>query len=339
MKLKNFLFFIIAVFTSLAIIYSCEIYELPSYKMMDIGSYNRDMAITDMQKFVENISAYAKGLKTGFIVIPQNGSELIYNETDKSLGVRSSYINAIDGVGIEELFYDWQGKKITDDARLNRLIKIKTDYSLPIMVSDYVRNTVPQSSIDLNEVHGFLAFPRINGNYDYFYHYIINETTPPPKVNTNNITNLSDAKNYLYVINTDKFSSKSDMITKISKTNYDVLIIDLFYEKTPLSIADINSLRTKLNGGHRLVIAYINIGAAETFRYYWKGNPPYLVKPYGGGYTDEYYAGFWTNDWQEIIFNNGESLNDSSYIKQIIDAGFDGIYMDNVEAYLQIPKK
>jgi cysteinyl-tRNA synthetase len=37
---------------------------------------------------------------------------------------------------------------------------------------------------------------------------------------------------------------------------------------------------------------------------------------------------FWKDDWQEIIYGN-----EDSYIKKIIDAGFDGAYLDNVEAY------
>ena len=114
--------------------------------------------------------------------------------------------------------------------------------------------------------------------------------------------------------------------------------MDLFYEKSILTPAEIQSLKIKSNGGSRLLVAYINIGAAETFRYYWKGNPPYLVKPYGEGYADEYITGYWTPEWQKIIFNEGDTADpeDNSYIKKIINAGFDGAYLDNLDSYKRI---
>lgn len=62
------------------------------------------------------------------------------------------------------------------------------------------------------------------------------------------------------------------MINAISATNYDVVLVDLFFEETEFTISEINQLKIKANGGQRLVISYINIGSAEKFRYYWKKN-------------------------------------------------------------------
>ncbi|MDX9931725.1 MAG: endo alpha-1,4 polygalactosaminidase, partial [Bacteroidales bacterium] len=86
------------------------------------------------------------------------------------------------------------------------------------------------------------------------------------------------------------------------------------------------------NGAQRLVIAYMNIGSAENYRYYWQDdwklhNPNWIKKKYEG-YDDEFWVEFWNEDWQKIIFGNNDS-----YTKKIIDAGFDGAYLDNVEAY------
>jgi cysteinyl-tRNA synthetase len=80
------------------------------------------------------------------------------------------------------------------------------------------------------------------------------------------------------------------------------------------------------------VISYINIGAAENFRYYWKEDwklhePDWLAKPYEG-YEDEIWVNYWDGAWQDIIYGN-----DGSYMKKIVDAGFDGAYLDNTEAY------
>jgi len=122
------------------------------------------------------------------------------------------------------------------------------------------------------------------------------------------------------------------MINAISATNFDVVLIDLDFNEETLTSAEISQLKTKLNGAKRIVISYINVGAAENWRYYWKKkwntiHPLWMKKKYEG-YKDERWVKFWKKDWQEIIYGN-----DNSYIKKIINAGFDGAYLDNVEAF------
>ncbi len=104
------------------------------------------------------------------------------------------------------------------------------------------------------------------------------------------------------------------------------------YLSFPYSKKEIEKLQTKKNGKKRLVISYLNIGAAENWRNYWQsdwklGNPKWLKKNYKG-YDNEIYVQFWEPAWQKIIFGN-----DDSYLKKIVDAGFDGVFLDNVEAY------
>jgi|GEM_PF-2208311 len=60
------------------------------------------------------------------------------------------------------------------------------------------------------------------------------------------------------------------MINAISSTNFDVVLIDLFFMGIAFASSEINQLKRKVNGGQRLVISYINIDAAEKFHYYWK---------------------------------------------------------------------
>jgi len=55
---------------------------------------------------------------------------------------------------------------------------------------------------------------------------------------------------------------------------------------------------------------------------------PLFIKRKYEGYDDEYWVRFWKPEWHKIIYGN-----DDSYIKKILDAGFDGAYLDNVEAY------
>ncbi len=282
------------------------------------------IAAEKMQDFIVNISNYARKFNNNFIIIPQNGIELTFKNTEPGEGLNDLFMSAINGIGVEELFFD--GDYSPDTERLSMLQEIKP--SKKIMVSDYLKNDNDfQESENLNSEQGFICFPRISSNYDY-----LQVPGNTPFSNTNDIIKLDDAQNYLYLISTDNFSSKEEMLTALKATNYDVLLIDLFFDEQALSNSEINQLKTKADGGKRLVIAYMNIGSAEKFRYYWKSGwgrrHPLWVKRKYEGYDDEFWVKFWNDEWQNIIYGN-----DKSYTRRIIDAGFDGAYLDNVEAY------
>lgn len=281
-------------------------------------------AALKMQDFVINISNYARQYDTDFIVIPQNGIELAFNNTDQEEGLNVAYMNAIDGFGVEALFYNEALNPI--DERYNQLQLLKE--SKKIMVSEYVTDAANiADAISKNDAQNFICFPRGKGNYHY--------TTIPAYVhqeNSDDILKLSDAKNYLYFINPENYTSKQQMVAAIASSNYDVVLIDLFFNEELLTSSDIDQLRTKANGGKRLVISYMNIGSAEKYRYYWKSkwklhSPGWIKKKYDG-YDDEFWVKFWNEEWQSIIFGNEES-----YLKKILNTGVDGVYLDNVEAY------
>ncbi|MCH8331434.1 MAG: endo alpha-1,4 polygalactosaminidase [Bacteroidetes bacterium] len=283
-----------------------------------------DKAGEKMQVFVIEISDYARGLDPDFIVIPQNGIELAFDYLDPADGTHPAYMAAVDGFGVEELFYD--GDLSPDNERLSMLQELPE--SKKVMVAEFVSdNSNINDAINRNIEEGFICFPRTNNNYDYLeiLDTVVDE-------NSNDITSLQEAQNYLYLISTDNFSSKADMITAISATNFDVILIDLFFEEVELTFNEVQQLKTKANGGKRLAIAYMNIGSAENYRYYWQEDwklhrPNWLKKAYEG-YDDEIWVKFWNEDWRDIIYGN-----DNSYTKKIVDAGFDGTYLDNVEAY------
>lgn len=277
-----------------------------------------------MRDFVIAISEYSRVYDPDFIIIPQNGIELAFNNAEPDNGINSAFISAIDGYGVEELFY--YGDFSLDNYRLSMLQQLKTTEK--ILVSEYITSESDiTDAFARNYNEGFICFARTNSNY--YYSQIPDSAYCS---NITDITNLSLAQNYLYLISSDNFSSKEDMINAVSATDFDVVIIDLFFDETEFSSTEIEQLKTKANGGKRVVISYISIGSAENYRYYWKNDwklrkPQWIKKKYEG-YEDEFWVEFWDEEWQEIIFGN-----DSSYIKKIIDAGFDGVYLDNVEAY------
>ncbi len=279
-----------------------------------------------MQEFVGSIAAYARSYNPDFIIIPQNGEELLYKNLESEQGTEPLFLEAIDGMGVEELFFN--GIYSPDAYRLQLLAALKGVKT--VLVSDYLNDSSDLSRArSLCRDSGFLAFPRTPGNYYY-------EEIPAFVENENNsdIEKLSDARNYLYYIGAP-FGRKEALISALSGSNFDLIIIDLFVDGEPLNASDLEKLRFKANGGRRLLIAYVSIGSAERYRYYWqpewkRGNPAWLKKKYEG-YPDEFWVDFEDPAWQSIIYGN-----DSSYLYRIVEAGFDGAYLDNVEAYYSL---
>lgn len=277
-----------------------------------------------MQDFVIDISKYARSIDSNFIIIPQNGPELAFEKMNPSGKFRTAYVDAIDGIAVEDLFFNEKPK--VDAYRFNILKKLKAQKQ--VMVSDFIIDSNAIESVkSQSDQAGFLLYPRVKTNEHYR-----EIPTDIPNENANDILKLSDAKNYLYLINPIDLKTKNLFIKTIAATNYDMITIDLFYNDRPLTASEVAKLKTKANGGKRLIISYINIGAAENWRYYWQHNwqlnDPIWVKKKYAGYEDEFYVQFWHEDWKKIIYGNPDS-----YLKKILDAGFDGAFLDNVEGY------
>lgn len=304
------------------IYFSFLIYTVPS------GCIASDKKIKEagkkMQEFVVSISQYAKNQKNDFLIIPQNGIELTFLEVNPSLELHDEYLNAIDGIGIEELFYNH--KYMPDNYRINMLKKLAGKKK--ILVSELVQDSLDiKDAIDRNTGVGFVPFIRSKENYHYgiIPEILVHE-------NPKDIIHLNDVKNYLYLINNSTFDTKVEYLEALRKNNADLLIIDLYYLSFKLSSQDVNSLKTKSNGGKRKVIAYMNIGAAENWRDYWNSDwklkkPGWLKKKYPE-YDNEIIVEYWHPTWQKIIYQGKDS-----YLQKIIDTEFDGVYLDNVEAY------
>ena len=112
-----------------------------------------------------------------------------------------------------------------------------------------------------------------------------------------------------------------------------IVIMDLFFGGTErLSYTDVSSLKVKSGGGSRLVVSYMSIGEAEDYRYYWQTQwatsaPSWLAEE-NPDWPGNYKVRYWDEDWQNIIFGN-----EDSYLSMILDAGFDGVYLDIIDAF------
>ena len=57
-----------------------------------------------MRELVEGVSAYAKAMNPSFLIIPQNGQELMTDDGTPTGAPIAPYIDAIEGIGREDLF-------------------------------------------------------------------------------------------------------------------------------------------------------------------------------------------------------------------------------------------
>jgi cysteinyl-tRNA synthetase len=287
----------------------------------------------EMRDFVQGISSYAKSINPDFVVIPQNGPELVTLDGNEDGAVDLVYLAAIDGVGREDLFYgydqDNQATPVNETAYMASFLDICEANGVEVLTTDYCSTQSKMNdSYAKNAAKGYTSFAAPQRDLNVIPSY----PSAPYGENANDITQLSEAANFLYLLDPGEFSSKSAFINALAATNYDALIIDLYFDENALTSSDITALSTKQNGGSRLVIAYMSIGEAEDYRSYWqqgwKVGSPSFIKKENPNWKGNYKVMYWDPEWQTIIYGN-----DGSYVKKILDAGFDGVYLDIIDAF------
>lgn len=288
----------------------------------------------DMRSFVQSIATYTRSINPNFVVIPQNGHQLLTQNGDAGGAPTQTYIAAIDGVGREDLFYGYTSDNTaTPDAERNAMIAfmdLAESNGIQVLVTDYCWTpSLVDDSYTQNSARGYISFAADHRELDDIPTY----PPQPYQVHSGDVTTLSQAKNFLYLLNLGSFANEAAFLNALRATDYDLLIIDLFYDGTePLTSAEVASLKVKANGGSRRVIAYMSIGEAENYRFYWRpdwrvGSPSWLVQE-NPNWPGNFKVQYWETGWQSIIFGG-----EGSYLKRILDAGFDGVYLDIIDAF------
>jgi len=288
----------------------------------------------EMRQFVIDISQYTKGVDSDFIVIPQNGTELVTENGEEDGGLHLAYLDAIDGHGQEDLFYgynnDDEATPSEDNLYLQSFLDLSHGEGNIILVTDYCSTPAKMDdSYTKNFAKNYVSFAADHRELDNLPSY------PNPIFGENNteVNSLPEVKNFLYLINPENYNSKQDFIEAVTATNYDLLIMDLFFKDgSAFTNSEIEQLRAKANGGQRLVIAYMSIGEAEDYRYYWQSdwnaNKPTWLDAENPDWAGNYKVWYWHPDWQSVIYGN-----DDSYTKKILDSGFDGVYLDIIDGF------
>ena len=122
-------------------------------------------------------------------------------------------------------------------------------------------------------------------------------------------------------------------LARAAASPFDLLVID--YAKdgsddTALKPAEIERLKAKPDGARRIVVAYVSIGEAESYRSYWqkgwKRNKPAWLLGENPEWEENYAVCFWEPEWQALFCGRPDA-----YIDRIIAQGFDGIYLDKCD--------
>jgi len=287
----------------------------------------------EMREFVQEISSYSKSINSNFIIIPQNGVELVTEDGNEIGNIDEKYVTAIDGIGQEDLYYGYDNDDQLTLATITQNIISFLDLvkanQIKILVTDYCStNSYVDKSYHKNDINGYISFAADHRELDNIPNY------PDPIYNENDdiISNLVDVDNFLYLINPSGFTSKQNFIDAVTATNYDLIIMDFFFNDEEFTESELNEFRNKANGGKRLIISYMSIGEAEDYRYYWQydwsSNPPKWLEREDQNWEGNYKVKYWNQDWKDIIYGSADS-----YLNKIIDKGFDGVYLDIIDAF------
>lgn len=146
---------------------------------------------------------------------------------------------------------------------------------------------------------------------------------PPP--------NLAGVKSFVYQL-------QNINLEAIARTKFDLAVIDYSADGSDESRFSAQQIHAVRNGpgGKKIVLSYLSIGEAEDYRWYWQkhwdanhdGKPsstaPAWLGPQDPDWHGNYKVKYWDPAWQAIV---------RQYVDKVIDAGFDGVYLDIIDAY------
>lgn len=147
---------------------------------------------------------------------------------------------------------------------------------------------------------------------------------------------LAGVNDWLYILQPGSVG-----LAAIASSPFDGVVMDYSEdgsgdtEYTPAQIASIRA-------SGKVVLAYLSIGEAEDYRYYWDPawndepgddpDAPSWLGPYNPEFPNNYKVRYWQAAWQSLLFGAASGPN-RSYLDRILDQGFDGVYLDIIDAF------
>ena len=281
----------------------------------------------EMRQLVIGLGQYAQAQDPDFFLIPQNGQELV----QAGGAAATAYLDAIAGQGREDLYYgydrDNRATPAQEQASILADLRLAQQAGKTILVTDYCwdADKVADSRQQVAQA-GFVGFVAPSRELDVI------PADLPPEVSADSITALNQVRNFLYLINPSNYPDADALVAAVQATDYDLVILDAFFDDQLLTAAQVQALRRKAQGGSRLVVAYFSIGEAEDYRYYWQAawdqEPPAWLAGENRAWRGNYKVKYWQPGWQALLFGSPQA-----YLDRLLAAGFDGAYLDIIDAF------
>jgi cysteinyl-tRNA synthetase len=117
-------------------------------------------------------------------------------------------------------------------------------------------------------------------------------------------------------------------LKELARSPYELIVVDYSADGTDeraFSAAQVQALKD----AGKIVLAYFSIGEAEDYRFYWsdswRKDAPDFLGPENPDWPGNFKVRYWEAGWWDAALR--------PYLERILAAGFDGVYLDIVDAY------
>ena len=299
----------------------------------------------EMIRFVGAIGDHARAADPAFGIFPQNASEL---------GADAGYLECVTGIGQEDTYYGYKKDGKATPASVTAQIEANLDVfhsaGKLVLTVDYPFKDPDTPAFGKKVVkridavysraqaRGFVPYCTVR-NLDALAVCPGHEPLP----NAPAIATWGDVREFLYELQPAQGQDRPGFLAALGGSNFDLIVMDYSFdgsgaqEFTPQEVA---ALKAALGGK---LLAYLSIGEAEDYRWYWDptwdanhdgvpdpGAPAWLDRE-NPDWPGNYKVRFWDPGWQAIVLE---------YLDKIVTQGFDGAYLDLVDAfeYYEPPK-
>lgn len=288
---------------------------------------------TAMVDLTAQLGDYARARIPSFLLVGNGSVALLEVTEDNTEENVARLIRSLDGVFMESVFYDGyeehgaqaERRDAETDEYLAAMLRKPLMAGKQVFALDYVKGDKIRAVQDLGAAAGYVADAGER---------LLNVIPDRPPLNENaaDVTQLRQVKNFLVLLNPERYKTRASYLAALAATNYDLLIIDLYYGDTPLTPAEVAQLQRKANGGRRILLAYMSVGEAADYRTYWnsewgRNRPHWLAEP-NPEWPGSYKARYWSRAWQDILYGSSDA-----YLDTIMAAGFDGAFLDVMDAW------
>ncbi len=288
---------------------------------------------TAMVDLTEQLGVYARGRIPTFLLVGNGPTGLLEVTEYNSEENVARLIRALDGFFMESRFYDGyeeDGEKAErhdseTDEFLAAMLRKPLLAGKQVFVLDYVKGKKIRHVQELGAAEGYVA----DGG-DRLLNVIPDRR--PMHENADDVTQLKQVKNFLVLLNPEQFKTRESYINALAATNYDLLIVDLYYDDRPLTREETARLKRKAHGGQRLLLSYMSVGEAADYRPYWQSawtnERPHWLAGANPEWPGSYKARYWSQEWHDLLYGSP-----NAYLDMIMAAGFDGAFLDVMDAW------